>query len=80
MELGNLGVMPIALYPFMRICMFTFERLSSPAEFPYGSGKNKYQGQTGPLASGIWDELDEELADEKLELGQQTGLFEKEAT
>src|SRR3989337_1066358 len=46
MELGNLGVMPVALYPRMRICTFTFERLSSPAEHPYGSRPSKYQGQT----------------------------------
>lgn len=71
MELGNLGVMPIALYPFMRICMFTFERLSSPAEHPYGSKPSKYQGQTGPLASGIWDELEGQLVDEEDEVGGQ---------
>ena len=78
MELGNLGVMPVALYPRMRICAFTFERMSSPVERPYGSGKNKYQGQSGPLPSGIWDELEEELAQEELHRGQQAGLFEKE--
>lgn len=75
MELGNLGVMPVALYPRMRICSFTFERLSSPAERPYGSGKSKYQGQTGPLESGVWEELDDELAEEKLHKGMQPGLF-----
>jgi len=35
MELGNLGVMPVALYPGMRICAFTFEELSSASEKPY---------------------------------------------
>lgn len=78
MELGNLGVMPVALYPRMRVCMFTFERLSSPAEHPYGSKPSKYQGQTGPLASGVWEELDEELGEEERHKGQQPGLFEKE--
>jgi dCTP deaminase len=78
MELGNLGVMPVALYPRMRICMFTFERLSSPAERPYGSMPSKYQGQTGPLASGIWEELEEELGEEQLHKGLQAGLFEEE--
>lgn len=78
MELGNLGVMPVALYPRMRICTFTFERMSSPVERPYGSGKNKYQGQTGPMPSGVWEELDEELELEKLERGKQAGLFAKE--
>ena len=78
MELGNLGVMPVALYPRMRICMFTFERLSSPAERPYGSMPSKYQGQTGPLASGIWEELEEELGEERLHKGRQAGLFKEE--
>ncbi|MCH7718261.1 MAG: dCTP deaminase [Chloroflexi bacterium] len=74
MELGNLGVMPVALYPRMRICMFTFERMSSRVDRPYGSGKTKYQGQTGPQASSIWDELEEELAEEALHKGVQPGL------
>jgi dCTP deaminase len=75
MELGNLGVMPVALYPRMRICCFTFERMSSPVERPYGSGKSKYQGQGGPLASGIWEELDDELEEEGRHKGMQAGLF-----
>jgi len=76
MELGNLGVMPVALYPRMRICMFTFERMSSPVERPYGSdgSKSKYQGQDGPLPSGVWEELEAELEDEQLHQGVQTGL------
>jgi dCTP deaminase len=74
MELGNLGVMPVALYPRMRICSFTFERLSSPAERPYGSGKSKYQGQTGPLESGVWEELGDELEEEQLHKGMQPAL------
>jgi dCTP deaminase len=78
MELGNLGVMPVALYPRMRVCMFTFERLSSAAEHPYGSKPSKYQGQTGPLASAIADELEEELGEEELRKGVQPGLFEKD--
>jgi dCTP deaminase len=77
MELGNLGVMPVALYPRMRVCMFTFEKLSSPAEHPYGSKPSKYQGQHGPLASAIADELEDELGEEKLRQGQQPGLFQE---
>ena len=76
MELGNLGVMPVALYPRMRVCMFTFEWMSSPVERPYGSGKSKYQGQTGPLPSVVWEELEDELEEEQLSRGVQTGLFE----
>lgn len=58
MELGNLGVMPVALYPGMRICAFTFEEVSSPVEVPYKNKKgNKYAGQTSPLASKLTNEV-----------------------
>ncbi|MBV9468791.1 MAG: dCTP deaminase [Abitibacteriaceae bacterium] len=50
MELGNIGPMPVALYPDMRICSFTFERLSSPSSRPY---RGKYMGQSGPLGSRL---------------------------
>ena len=54
MELGNLGRMPVALYPDMRICSMTFEELSSPARVPYSKKKSaKYIGQNAPLASRI---------------------------
>lgn len=56
LELGNIGRMPVKLYPGMRICAFTFEQLSSPAEVPYRKGKNKYAGQTSPLASKLSEE------------------------
>ncbi len=59
MELGNLGRMPVALYPGMRICSFTFETMTSPARVPYSQKPgNKYSGQQGPLASRIDTELD----------------------
>lgn len=35
MEITNIGMMPILLYPKMRICQLVFEPLSSPAERPY---------------------------------------------
>src|SRR3990167_3742792 len=54
MELGNLGVMPVALYPGMRICAFTFEEVSSPVEVPYHAKPgNKYSGITKPVASKL---------------------------
>lgn len=54
MELGNMGRMPVALYPGMRICSMTFEELSSPAQVPYSQKKAaKYIGQNTPLASKI---------------------------
>jgi dCTP deaminase len=54
MELGNLGRMPVALYPGMKICSMTFEELSSAADVPYGKKKSaKYIGQQTALASKI---------------------------
>jgi dCTP deaminase len=50
MELGNIGPMPVALYPGMRICSFTFEKLSSPSSRPYAG---KYSGQKGPVGSKL---------------------------
>ena len=53
-ELGNLGMMPVALYPGMRICAFTFEELSSRAEVPYTKKSSaKYAIQKSPVASKI---------------------------
>jgi dCTP deaminase len=55
LELGNLGRMAVALYPGMRICSFTFEPLSSPAEQPYWKRQaSKYVEQNGADASRLW--------------------------
>lgn len=57
MELGNLGRMPVALYPGMRICALTFEELSTPSDVPYNKKKSaKYVGQKTPEASKIGEE------------------------
>jgi dCTP deaminase len=54
LEFSNVGKMPVALRPNMRVCQISFERLSSPAEQPYGSRRgSKYQGQVGPTPSRI---------------------------
>jgi len=57
LELSNLGRMPVALYPGMRICSFTFEQLSTPVSVPYSKKRNnKYAGQKQPLASRLdWE-------------------------
>jgi len=58
LELANMGKMPVALYPGMRICSLAFSELSSPAEVPYYKKKNaKYAGQEGPGESKIHKEL-----------------------
>ena len=57
LELSNLGRMPVALYPGMRICSFTFEQLSSRVAVPYRNKVgNKYAGQDRPLASKLASE------------------------
>lgn len=57
MELGNLGRMPVALYPGMRVCALTFEELTSPAQVPYHKKKSaKYVNQKAPEASKIDEE------------------------
>jgi dCTP deaminase len=58
LELSNLSPMPVALYPGMRICSFTFEQLSSPSSMPYRKKPgNKYAGQSAPLASRLTAEV-----------------------
>lgn len=53
LELSNVANLPITLWPGMKIGQLCLFKLSSPAEFPYGSAKvgSKYQGQRGPTAS-----------------------------
>ncbi|MBK7720976.1 MAG: dCTP deaminase [Austwickia sp.] len=53
LELSNVATLPIKLWPGMKIGQLCFFRLSSPAEFPYGSTAygSHYQGQRGPTAS-----------------------------
>jgi dCTP deaminase len=56
LELSNVASLPIAIYPGMRIAQLVFERLTTPADRPYGAGGlgSKYQGQRGPTASEYW--------------------------
>ena len=53
LELANVATLPIKLYPGMKIGQLCMFRLSSPADFPYGSERygSRYQGQRGPTAS-----------------------------
>ena len=54
MELGNMGRIPVALYPGMRVCALTFEKLTTPAEIPYSKKKGaKYMHQVSPEPSKI---------------------------
>ncbi len=59
LELANHGLMPVALYPGMRICSVTFEPLSSPVDMPYWKkAQAKYMEQEGPAPSRISDDPD----------------------
>jgi dCTP deaminase len=57
LELSNLGRVPVALRPGMRICQIAVYEMSSPADRPYGAARgSKYQGQTGPTASRVHED------------------------
>jgi dCTP deaminase len=53
LELSNVANLPITLWTGMKIGQLCLLRLTSPAEFPYGSSQagSKYQGQRGPTPS-----------------------------
>ena len=54
LEISNIGMMPVLLYPNVRICQIAFERLTSPAEVPYSKKKDvKYFGDKEPQESKI---------------------------
>ncbi len=61
LELSNQSQMPIALYYGMKVSQISFLRLSTPVERPYGSEglASKYQGQTGPTPSRIFQDFRE---------------------
>jgi dCTP deaminase len=53
LELSNVANLPITLWPGMKIGQLCLFRLSSSAEYPYGSQRagSRYQGQRGPTPS-----------------------------
>lgn len=53
LELANVATLPILLYPGMKIGQVCFFRMTSSAEYPYGSSVygSRYQGQRGPTPS-----------------------------
>jgi len=59
LELSNLATLPILLWPGMKVGQLCVFRLSSSAEFPYGSVErgSRYQGQRGPTASRSWQDF-----------------------
>lgn len=60
LEITNIGVIPVLLYPGMRFCQMVFEKVSSPVETLYHQKSgNKYAGQTDPKGSEIGQEQSE---------------------
>jgi dCTP deaminase len=59
LELSNLGRVPVALRPMMRVSQISLHQMTSPAQRPYGhpDRRSKYQGQPGPVASRIHEDL-----------------------
>src|SRR3989344_5776627 len=58
LEMTNVGKIPLAIYPKMRICKLVFFKLSSEAERPYSSRKDaKYQDQENVDASKIHEDF-----------------------
>lgn len=54
LELRNIGMVPILLYPEMRICQLIFELLSSPADQPYTKKPGaKYHSKKSTAESAI---------------------------
>lgn len=55
LEMSNIGILPILLYPGMRICQLAFESLTSPSKNPYSKRKDsKYYGNQHPTESRIY--------------------------
>lgn len=60
LEISNIGLVPVKLYPEMRVCQFLFEELSSATTQPYTERKSsKYKFQESPIGSKITAESDE---------------------
>ncbi len=54
LELGNVGKLPLKLYPGMRICQLVFESMTSPTTMPYNKReKSKYKDEKGATSSRI---------------------------
>ncbi|WP_106179420.1 dCTP deaminase [Prauserella shujinwangii] len=60
LELSNVANLPITLWPGMKIGQLCLFRLTSSAEFPYGSDQagSRYQGQRGPTPSRAYKNFD----------------------
>lgn len=54
LEISNIGILPIKIYPGMRICQLLFEELTSEPTKSYSErADSKYKEQTAPVGSRI---------------------------
>lgn len=61
LEMSNLNMIPIKLYPKMKIAQLALLRQDKPSKTPYGKRKgSKYYGQKGPMPSKIHLDFNEE--------------------
>ncbi|MCD5396102.1 MAG: dCTP deaminase [Candidatus Pacebacteria bacterium] len=59
LEMSNIGMLPVLLYPGARICQISFEKLSTPSEKPYPRKKDaKYFGDQLPQESKIYKDFE----------------------
>jgi len=60
LELSNVANLPITLYPDMKIGQISFQKMTTPADHPYGSGelRSKYLNQSGPMPSRYWENFE----------------------
>lgn len=57
LEIKNLGILPVRLYPGMKIAQIAFEEMTTPSEKPYGSPGlgSKYQDQQSVTPSFMYE-------------------------
>lgn len=59
LELSNLGKVPVALHPQMRISQIVLHEMKNAAEVPYGAERgSKYQGQERPELTRIDEDFE----------------------
>jgi dCTP deaminase len=57
LEMANVGKMPVALYPGMRVCKIAFHKMTSSAEVPYNMRKSsKYNLQKDIIKSRMHED------------------------
>ena len=69
LELSNVANLPITIYQGMKIGQISYAQLSSAADRPYGSPGlgSKYQGQSQPTASKVYEDFKEAYLNKKKE-------------